>query len=71
MLKSHLFALLLLSSATAGAVDAASCYGIAQADARAYCLARAHGDSGRCYAIQDTALRSQCLAEVRKAGDAG
>lgn len=66
MHKYYLFALLLGGSATAGAADAASCYGISQADARVFCIARAHSDPGRCYAIQDSALRSQCLAEVRK-----
>ncbi|MBB3017699.1 hypothetical protein FHR70_000739 [Microvirga lupini] len=48
------------------AADAGSCYAIADADARAYCLAKARGDSGTCYTIQSSGLRSQCLAEVRK-----
>jgi hypothetical protein len=48
------------------AADAGSCYAIADADARTYCLAKARRDSGTCYAIQNSGLRSQCLAEVRK-----
>lgn len=66
ILKRYLAALLLVCSAVASATDAASCYSIAEADARAYCLAFAHNDPGRCYAIQNAALRAQCLAEVRK-----
>lgn len=48
------------------AADAGSCYTIADADARAYCLAKARSDSGTCYTIQDSAKRSMCLAEVRR-----
>lgn len=48
------------------ATDSGSCYTIASADQRAYCLAKAHRESGRCYSIQDAGLRSQCLAEVRR-----
>lgn len=57
--------LAVLVPGAAQAVDASSCYGLPSADARAYCLARAHGDPGRCYAVQDPALRATCLAEVR------
>lgn len=46
--------------------DAGACYAIADADARAFCLAKTHNNSGRCYSIQSPSLRSQCLAEVRK-----
>ena len=66
MLKRYLPIFALGFTAAASATDAGSCYGIAEADARAYCLARAHNDSGRCYAIQSVGLRSQCLAEVRE-----
>lgn len=52
--------------AAAQASDAGACYAIANADARAFCLARAHRDPGRCYAIQAPDLRSACLAEVRR-----
>ncbi|KAB1078447.1 hypothetical protein F6X53_14890 [Methylobacterium soli] len=48
------------------AADAGSCYGVSDADARAYCLARAHREPSGCYAIQDSGMRSSCLAEVRK-----
>lgn len=48
------------------AADAGSCYTITDADARAYCLAKAHKQSAQCYAIQSSSLRAQCLAEVRK-----
>ena len=55
----------ILVAGAAQAVDASSCYNL-PADARAYCLARAHGDPGRCYAVQDPTLRAACLSEVRK-----
>jgi len=46
--------------------QASGCYNIASADARAYCLARAHRDPGRCYSIQAADLRQFCLAWVRQ-----
>lgn len=55
-----------LLTATAQAGDAATCYTIASADARAWCLARARHEPSQCYAIQDSAMRAQCLAEVRR-----
>ena len=62
-----LIAILLLGlTDTVNAADTSSCYAIAEADARTYCLALAHNDPGRCYAIQDSAMRSRCLAEVRQ-----
>jgi hypothetical protein len=48
------------------ASDPGTCYTISDADARTYCLAKAHQDSSRCYAIQDSGKRAECLAEVRK-----
>ena len=48
------------------ATDPGSCYSVGNADARAYCLARAHRDPGRCYNVQASDLRSICLAEVRR-----
>lgn len=48
------------------AADSGSCYGVTDADMRAYCLAKAHADPGRCYSIQRADLRAQCLAEVRR-----
>lgn len=48
------------------AQQASACYNIGDADARAYCLARAHRDTGRCYNVQRPDLRAQCLAEVRR-----
>lgn len=69
-MKTALFWLLaifyLVAPGLAGAADAGACYAIQDADARAYCLAKAHGDPARCYSIQSSGLRSQCLAEVRK-----
>lgn len=50
----------------AHAADSGACYAVGDADARAYCLARAHGDPGRCYSIQRADLRAMCLAEVRR-----
>ncbi len=66
LIKRFITALVFGFTATANAVDASSCYAIAEADARTYCLALAHNDPGRCYAIQDSAMRSRCLAEVRQ-----
>ena len=66
MISRYLAGLLLGLTATANAADTSSCYAIAEADARTYCLALAHNDPGRCYAIQDSAMRSRCLAEVRQ-----
>ena len=48
------------------ASEPGTCYIIQNADARAYCLAKAHNDSSRCYAIQDSGKRSECLAELHK-----
>ncbi|WP_154660666.1 hypothetical protein [Pseudomonas cremoricolorata] len=56
----------ILVSGAAHATDAGSCYGIGEADARAYCLAKARNDPGTCYTIQNAGLRSICLAEVRR-----
>ena len=50
----------------AAAADAGTCYVIHDADARAFCLARAHRNVGMCYSIQEPALRSQCRAEVTR-----
>lgn len=58
--------LLLLVAAPVFADDAGSCYVIADADARAYCLAKARKDPGTCYTIMRGDLRSMCLAEVRQ-----
>lgn len=55
-----------LGAAGVNAADAGSCYGIGDADARAYCLAKAHQEPSGCYSIQDSGMRSSCLAEVRK-----
>jgi len=63
-LFAALAALAMVSGARAQ--DASTCYTVADGDARAYCLARAHKDSGRCYSVQRSDLRAQCLAEVRK-----
>lgn len=60
-----LFALMLIA-APAMASDAGSCYAIQSADARAYCLAKAHRNPSGCYSIQSSDMRSQCLAELRK-----
>lgn len=58
--------IVLALASPARAEDAGTCYTISDADARTYCLARAHQDSGRCYAIQRPDMRAQCLAEVRR-----
>lgn len=57
---------LICLAAPAFANDAGSCYTINDADARAYCLAKARQDPGTCYTIMRGDLRSMCLAEVRK-----
>jgi len=61
-----LVAVTMWAAERAHATDAGSCYAVADADARAYCLAKAHVDPSRCYAIQRADLRSMCLAEVRR-----
>lgn len=60
------FLLILPLAGRAVAEDASTCYTISDADARTYCLARAHKDPARCYAVQRADLRAQCLAEVRR-----
>jgi len=55
-----------LMAAAAYAADPGACYSIQDADARAYCLAKARKDRGVCYNIQSPDLRSMCLAEVSK-----
>ena len=65
-MKPIVLLVMLLLALPAAATDAGSCYTVADADARAYCLAKAHRDPGRCYAIQGSGLRSLCLAEVRE-----
>lgn len=66
-MRALIIACLLMSScAPAFAVDAGSCYAVGSADARAYCLAKAHGNPSGCYSIQSADLRSMCLAEVRR-----
>jgi len=62
---ASLFLLLGSITSQAFATDAGSCYAIGDADARAYCLAKARKDPGTCYTIQSSGMRSQCLAEVR------
>ena len=62
---THVAALMLMPQ-FAMAADASACYNITDADARTYCLARAHRQPGQCYSIQNPAMRSMCLSEVRK-----
>lgn len=50
----------------ARAADTSTCYTVGDADARAYCIARARRDPGHCYSVQRSDLRALCLAEVRK-----
>lgn len=57
---------LVLASNSARAADTSACYNIPDADARTYCLARAHRQPGQCYNIQRADLRAQCFAEVRR-----
>ena len=66
-MKRMLLAVVMLGiSLTSHATDPGTCYTISDADARTYCLAKAHNDPSRCYAIQDSSKRAECLAEVRK-----
>lgn len=51
--------------APANAADASSCYAIADADARTYCLAKARKSPATCYSIQRADIRARCLAETR------
>lgn len=57
---------LLLVASAATAADSSACYSISNADARAYCIAKARNQSSACYSIQSSDARSQCLAEVGK-----
>lgn len=52
--------------AASGGSSSGACYSIQDADARAFCLARAHRSSSMCYSIQRPDVRSMCLAEVRQ-----
>ncbi|MOA60225.1 hypothetical protein D3C78_1850500 [compost metagenome] len=61
-----MLALIFTVPVVAQAADASSCYTIANADQRAWCLAKAHNNPGLCYSAQDQAVRAQCLAEVRR-----
>lgn len=64
-LITYTAALLLTPQFALADANPGACYNIQDADARAYCLARAHRDPGRCYSVQRSDLRSMCLAEVR------
>lgn len=50
----------------AGPALASSCYNIADADGRAYCLAKQRRDAGYCNNIQNATTRAMCMGEVRK-----
>lgn len=66
MFRIQLMVVMLLAVAgQVQAADSSACYSIGNADARAYCLAKAHRNSSGCYSIQSSDLRAQCLAEVR------
>lgn len=52
--------------AEAGRQQPSACYSIQDADARAFCLARAHRNPSMCYSVQRPDMRSMCLAEVRQ-----
>ena len=65
-MRWNLLVIALLMTGTANAADSASCYAIQSADAKAYCLAKAHSNSSGCYSIQSSDMRPQCLAEVRR-----
>lgn len=56
----------LFVAVSAEAANPGACYAIGDADARAYCLAKANKQPSTCYSIQRADLRSQCLAEVSK-----
>jgi len=66
MMRLLMLAWMLLYGAGAWAADPGACYSIQDADARAWCLAKAHGDPAWCYSIQSAELRSMCLAQVRR-----
>lgn len=68
-MRYAVLALLVVAAAQAFAdatADAGRCYGIADADSRTVCLAKAHGNSSLCYSVKDAGKRAQCLAEVKK-----
>ncbi|MNM84054.1 hypothetical protein D3C81_961280 [compost metagenome] len=65
-MRLFLLTAVLLAASAAQATDAGSCYAVGDADARAYCLAKARNDPGTCYSVQNSGLRAQCLAEVRR-----
>lgn len=70
-LRAVVFFVLMLASGIlalpAWADDAGgTCYTIGDADARAFCLARAHRNVGMCYSIQESGLRARCRAEVTR-----
>ena len=66
---AYVFALLVTPQAALAETrqpQPSSCYNIQDADARAFCLARAHRNPSMCYSVQRPDLRSMCLAEVRR-----
>lgn len=65
-LITYTAALLLTPQFALAAANTSACYNVSDADARAYCLARAHRQPSQCYNVQRADLRSQCLAEVQR-----
>jgi hypothetical protein len=57
---------IIFAATSAYAANTGACYSIGDADARTYCLARAHREPAQCYSIQRADLRAQCLAEVHQ-----
>lgn len=63
-MRMSVLSVLILASAPAMAdtiTQASACYSIADADARAACLARSHHDPSRCYSVQAAEKRAECL----------
>lgn len=57
---------LLYAATPAHAANTSACYSVGDADARAYCLAKAHREPSICYSIIRADMRAMCLAETRK-----
>ena len=53
-------------AALAAPQGVSACYNVGNADARAICLARAHGSTSYCYNVQSPDLRALCLAGAGK-----
>ena len=68
LLAASTFLLMLVSTTASSdeARQAGACYTIHNADARAYCLAKAHRSPSYCSSIQNADLRAECRATVQQ-----